>query len=113
DAAAAIAPIAGQPESASERQPVLMPIELPDDLVIAAGRIQVRHIGPEQARRRASVNRIEVPIDRRWKPRFTAGDTEGRGRSRRSVLPVVLRVLLRGGALISAIESKSPISEQI
>ena len=44
--------VAGQPEGAAEREPVLMPIQLPDDLVIAARRIEVRHRRPERARAR-------------------------------------------------------------
>ena len=37
------APIAGQRVGAAEEQPVLMPVELPDDLVVAGGGIEIGH----------------------------------------------------------------------
>ena len=40
-----------------------MTTELPDDLVVADGGIQVRHIRPERDRRTPVVNGVEMPID--------------------------------------------------
>jgi hypothetical protein len=40
-----------------------MTTELPDDLVVADGGIQVRHVRPERGRRTAVVDRVEMPID--------------------------------------------------
>ena len=48
----------------AERQPVLMPIELPDDLVVAAHGIEVRDRRPECAWRASIVDRVEVPVNR-------------------------------------------------
>ena len=39
-----------------------MPIELPDDLVIAARRVEVRNGRPEQPRRATAMDRVEVPV---------------------------------------------------
>ena len=40
-----------------------MPVQLPDDLVIAAGRIEIRHLAPEEPRRDPVVDGIAVPVD--------------------------------------------------
>ena len=56
--------IAGQPERAAERQPVLMAIQLPDHFVIAAGRIEIGHTRPRTLWRGAAVDRIVIPV---WK----------------------------------------------
>ena len=58
----AVSALAGQPESPAQHQPVLMAIQFPDDLVIAARRIEVRHARPERVRRAAVVDRIERPV---------------------------------------------------
>ncbi len=50
----AISDVARQPERAAERQPVLMPVQLPDDLVVAARRIEIGHPRPEAARARGA-----------------------------------------------------------
>ena len=57
DDAAAVSRIAGEPPGAAERQPVLVPVQLPDHLVVARRRIEVRHVGPEAARRAAARHR--------------------------------------------------------
>ena len=62
DEAGAIPLIAGEPPRAPERQPVLVPVQLPDHLVVARRRIEIRHVGPEAARRAAARHRIEVPV---------------------------------------------------
>jgi hypothetical protein len=61
----AIAAVAGQPERASERAPVLMPVQLPDDLVVAAGWIQIGNRRPELQRHSDIVDRIAMPVRRR------------------------------------------------
>ena len=61
----AIASAVGQPPRAPKHKPVLMPVQLPDDLVVAATGVQKRHVGPETRRGAAIVYGIEVPIDRR------------------------------------------------
>ena len=61
----AISGVARQPERAAERQPVLMPIQLPDDLVVAARRIEIADPRPEAPRRAALVHRIVLPVDGR------------------------------------------------
>ena len=50
---------AGQPERAAQHEPVLMAIELPDDLVIAARGIEIGDGRPEGARSASVVDRIE------------------------------------------------------
>ena len=42
-----------------------MAVQLPDDLVVAAGGIEIGDVGPEQERRAAIVNRIVMPVDDR------------------------------------------------
>ena len=61
----AISEVARQPERAAEREPVLMAIQLPDDLVVAARRIEIRHARPEPLRGAALVHRVALPIDGR------------------------------------------------
>jgi hypothetical protein len=41
---------------------VLMPVQLPDDLVVAAFRREVRDVRPEHQRRPPAVDRIEMPV---------------------------------------------------
>ncbi len=41
-----------------------MAIQFPDDLVVADGRVEVGHIGPEDVRRPPVVDRIEMPVHR-------------------------------------------------
>ena len=55
--------LTSQPVRAAQHQPVLVPIQLPDDLVVAAGGIQVWHAGPEDVRRAPIVNRVVVPFE--------------------------------------------------
>ena len=63
DDRAVVARVAGQPGCATELHPVLVTIDLPDDLVIAACRIEVRHVGPEDDRSAALMHGIEMPVD--------------------------------------------------
>ena len=64
DEAIAIAADRPSARRAAERQPVLMAIQLPDDLVIAARRVEVRAPRDQKRPRRAAVvHRIEVPVD--------------------------------------------------
>ena len=52
----------GQPVRPAEREPVLVPIQLPDDFVIAAGGVQVSHPGVETAGWTTIVNRVVRPV---------------------------------------------------
>jgi hypothetical protein len=61
----AIRGVAGQPPGTSERDPMLMSVELPDDLVIAARRVEIGHRRPEGLRRAPPVHHVEVPRRRR------------------------------------------------
>ena len=54
-----------------------MAVQLPDDLVIAAGRIEIRHLAPEQRRRDAVVDRIAMPVDRGRRRADDSGAVEG------------------------------------
>ena len=58
----AIPRVARQPVGPSERDPVLMTVQLPDDLVIAARRLEVRDGRPERLRRTAAVDAVQVPV---------------------------------------------------
>ena len=62
EARGAIPAIARQPERPAELRPVLMPIQFPDDLVIAARGIEKRDGRPESPRRAAVVDGIELPV---------------------------------------------------
>jgi hypothetical protein len=42
---------------------MLMPVQLPDDLVVAESRIEVRDVGPESPRNPTVMDGIVVPID--------------------------------------------------
>ena len=56
----------GQQVGAAEQQKMLMPIQLPDDLVVADdGGIEAAHATPMHARRAPLVDRVEMPIDGR------------------------------------------------
>ena len=66
-----VAAVSCQPRRPAERKPVLMAIELPDDLVIANLGIEVGHSGPEGSRGSAPVHGVEVPVGR-----ATAGERE-------------------------------------
>ena len=59
----AVASVSRQPVGAAKHEPVLVPVQLPDDLVVAAGRIQVRDAGPEAQRRAPVVDRVARPVD--------------------------------------------------
>ena len=82
--------LAGQPERAAERQPVLVAVQLPDDLVVAARRVEIRHRRPEAPRRATvDVHRIELPVGmahragrRRIAARGSRADRTGRRGSR-------------------------------
>ena len=52
----------GQPVGPAEREPVLVPIQLPDDFVIATGGIQVSHPGVETGGWTTIVNRVVRPV---------------------------------------------------
>ena len=62
DDASGVAVVLCQPIRAAECQKVLVAIQFPDHFVIAAGGIQKRDVGPESARCRALVHRIEMPV---------------------------------------------------
>src|SRR5688500_2056675 len=63
DDAAAVPGIARQPRRANELQPVMMSIQIPDDLVIADRGIEVGHISPEDDGRAPVVHGIEMPVN--------------------------------------------------
>jgi hypothetical protein len=54
----------GEPRGATEGQPVLVPVELPDDFVIPQPWVEIRDTRPEPQWRASSVHGITVPIDR-------------------------------------------------
>src|SRR5688572_24070411 len=58
-----VAGITRQPERASKLQPVLMAVQLPNDLVVADLGTEERHVGVEDARCPAVMDRIRMPID--------------------------------------------------
>src|SRR5207245_11462393 len=66
-----------QPVSASQRDPLLMPIQRPAHFVIAARRVEVRNVGPKRQRRAPTRDRIETPVGQGRKAR--------RGSNRRCV----------------------------
>src|SRR5439155_14722095 len=78
-----------QPPGATERDPVLMPVQLPDDFVIATGRVEEGHVGPESARRTAAMHGVEVPVDSRL------ANAEGQA-------PVAEQVVLAGDDAVPA-----------
>ncbi len=55
---------AGERERTPEGEPVLMPVELPDHLVIAEGRVKIRHRSPVDPRHATAVDGIAMPVDR-------------------------------------------------
>ena len=55
---ARVALVAREPPRAADLQPVLMAIELPDDLVVADRRIEVGNLRPARPRCVATMNRI-------------------------------------------------------
>ena len=57
-----VARLACQPRRPAKLHPVLMAIQLPDDLVVANLRIQKRHVAIEDTRCGAAVNWIEMPV---------------------------------------------------
>ena len=63
DAGRGIMRFARQPRCTPKCEPMLVAIEFPDDLVIAAAWIEVGHLRPEHCWRTAVVYRIEVPVD--------------------------------------------------
>ena len=65
DDRAGIAGLAGQPRRTAKLQPMLMTVQLPDDLVIADRGIEIRDIRPADARRMSIVYGIEMPVDDR------------------------------------------------
>ena len=63
DEAVPVPRLAGQPVGAAQGEPMLVPVQLPDDLVIADRRVQERHLRPVPHRRPAIVHRIADPVD--------------------------------------------------
>jgi hypothetical protein len=61
--AIAVPGVVRQPVGAGQRDPVLVAIELPDDLVIAMGWIEVGDGRPEGIRHAATVHGIPVPVN--------------------------------------------------
>ena len=55
--------VSREPGCPSEMEPVLMTIQLPDDLVIADVRVEERYVRVKDARCAPRVNRIRVPVD--------------------------------------------------
>ena len=68
DECVVVARFAGELMRAGERQPVLVPVDLPDHLVVARLRRQVRDRRPVTGRSLAIVNRILVPRRRSAEP---------------------------------------------
>ena len=66
----AVTGVVGQPACAPQREPMLMTIQLPDDLVVAAGCIQVIDRRPEASRRPALMDRVDVPVGQRMRSRI-------------------------------------------
>ena len=64
DEGVAVAAVAGQPVRRSEREEVLVPVGLPDDLVVARRRVEIGDGRPVRDWRTALVNRVEVPVRR-------------------------------------------------
>src|SRR5688572_20950854 len=60
---ARVARVASQPRGAPEGEPVLVTVDLPDDLVVADCGIQIGDVSVENGRRPAVVHGIEMPVD--------------------------------------------------
>src|SRR4051812_20766178 len=81
--------LAGQPPGAAEHHPVLMPIQSPDDLVVAADMVKKRNGGPESLWRAAIVNRVVVPGRKGGGP-----DRRGRGGKGKAEARIAKQIVL-------------------
>src|SRR5687767_4494316 len=57
--------VAGQPRGSTELQPMLMTIQLPDDLMVAEPRVEIGHARPELEGRTTPEHRVEMPVELR------------------------------------------------